>query len=555
MTLLFMPSNSILEKTEGTPFFMEEVVQELFEQGVLIRTEVGAVRRDRPSEGAHRGAPLRIPSTVQGILAARIDRLAPEEKTLLQQLSVIGREFPLSLIRQVLPQPEAELYRVLSALQQKEFLYEQPAFPEVEYLFKHVLTQEVAYTSVLIEHRKTLHEQTAQAIESLNHARLEDHYSELAHHYSRSRNTEKAIEYLQKAGQQAARHSAHAEVVGYLSLALELLNTLPNTPERAQRELTLQLALAASLQAIKGPSAPEVRQAYTRARVLCQQGGETQQLFSVLRGLWVLHHVQANLVAAREFGEQLLHIAEQGQDSALLLEAHRALGSTLLWQGEFSLSRIHLEKAIALYDQQQHRSLTLLYGGADPGVTCLCELARVLWFLGYPAQALLQSQAALTLAPDLSDPFSLGYAFIFAAGIHQFRREGQAAQSRAEEGIALAREHGFAALLSAGMIRRGWALAEQEQGEAGLQQMQQGLTARQATGAGLAQPYFLALQAEVCGKLGRTEEALTLLSEALTTMSASGEHRLEAELYRLKGELLLGASGKLRCEDGRGVGQ
>ncbi len=534
---LYALKRLILEKTEGTPFFMEEIVQELREQGVIpVRTDLHV---GPGGTGASMSAPLQIPATVQGVLAARIDRLAPEEKTLLQQLSVIGREFSSSLIRHVLPQSEAELYHLLSALQQKEFLYEQPAFPEVEYLFKHVLTQEVAYASVLIEHRKTLHEQIAQAIESLNHTRLEDHYSELAHHYSRSRNAEKAIEYLQKAGQQAARHSAHAEVVDYLSLALELLNALPNAPERAQQELTLQLALAASLQAVKGPSAPEVQQAYTRARVLCQQGGEPQQVFSVLRGLWVLHHVQANLAAAREFGEQLLHIAEQVQDSALLLEAHRALGSTLLWEGEFALSRIHLEEAIALYDQKQHRFLTLLYGGADPGVTCLCELARVLWFLGYPTQALLRSQAALTLAPDLSDPFSLGYAFIFAAGIHQFRREGPATQSRAEEGIALAREHGFAALLSAGMIRRGWALAEQDQGEAGLQQMQQGLSARQATGAGLAQPYFLALQAEVCGKLGRTEEALTLISEALTTMSASGEHRLEAELYRLKGELLL----------------
>src|SRR5262249_16990220 len=161
-----------------------------------------------------------------------------------------------------------------------------------------------------------------------------------------------------------------------------------------------------------------------------------------------------------------------------------------------------------------------LYGGANPGVSCLCESARVLWFLGYSTQALLRSQAALTLAQNLSDPFSLGYALIFAAGLHQLRREEQIAQNRAEEGIALAREDGCAARLAAGMIRRGWALAEQGQGEAGLRQMQQGLTARKGTGAELAQPYFLALQAEVYGKLGQIELALSLLSEALAARSA-----------------------------------
>src|SRR5260221_7742865 len=159
---------------------MEEIVQDLFEQGVLVRTAVGAVRRDRPSEGAHRGVPLHIPSTVQGILAARIDRLAPDEKALLQQLAILGREFPLSLMRHVVPQSEDELYRVLASLQHKEFLYEQPAFPEVEYIFKHALTQEVAYNSVLVERRKALHEQTAQTIETLYREQLDEHYSDLA---------------------------------------------------------------------------------------------------------------------------------------------------------------------------------------------------------------------------------------------------------------------------------------------------------------------------------------------------------------------------------------
>jgi class 3 adenylate cyclase/predicted ATPase len=522
----------ILEKTAGAPFFMEEIVQALFEQRVITReaNEITVLRSLTD---------LRLPSTVQGVLAARLDRLAPEEKALLQTLSVIGKEFRLNVVRRVTATPEGALWSGLRRLQEGEFLYERPAFPEPEYLFKHVLTQEVAYNSIPTDRRKLLHEQTAQALEALYPDRLDRHYGELAHHYGRSGNAEKAIAYLYKTGQQAAQRSAHTEAIDHLTSALELLRTLPDTPEYTQQELDVQLALAASLQATKGPSAPEVEHAYTRARDLLQQKGEIPELFSVLRGLWVLHHVRANLAAARELGAELRVIAERAQDAALLLEAHRALGSTLLWQGDFPLARTHLEQAIAYYDPQLPRSLTLRYGGADPGVSCLCELARVLWFLGYPNQALRQSQAALTLAQSLADPFSLGYALIFAAGLHQLRREGKATEDLAEEGITLAREHGFVSLLSAGTIRRGWAVAEQGQEEAGLLQMQQGLTARQTTGAELAQPYFLALQAEIYGKLGKAERAMTLLSEALAATSVSEEHRLEAELYRIKGQLTL----------------
>jgi len=532
-TLIHPLKQLILEKTEGTPFFMEEIVQELVEQGVLVRDpRVGWVT-------THPTTALHLPPTVQGILAARIDRLVPDEKVLLQQLAVIGREFPLSLVQHVISQPEAELYRLLSALQRKEFLYEQPAFPEVEYLFKHALTQEVAYGTVLQDRRKGLHERTAQAVESLYEDNLEDHYSELAHHYSRSGNTEKAIEYLQKTGQQAAQNSLHSEAVRHFTTALELLTTLPDTPERVRQELTVQLALAASLQVTKGPSAPEVGNAYTRAQGLCQRGGDVRQLFSVLHGVWLFHHVQADLTAARETGERLLTMAESIRDPALLLEARRTLGSTLLWQGEFPLARMHLEQAVTLYDQHQGSSLQFRYGGADPGIVCLCELARVLWLLGYPHQALRRSQTALLLARTRSEPFSLGFALIFAAGLYQLRREGALTQHHADEGITLAQQYGFTALLSAGTIRRGWALAEQGHTEEGLRDMQQGLTARQATGAELAQPYFLSLLAEVYGKLGQGEHAQTLLAKALTAVGASQEHRLEAEVYRLYGELTL----------------
>src|SRR5262249_43668386 len=238
----------ILEKTEGNPFFMEEIVQALREQGILLHAPAVGAKQASPSSSSDRAsvalADLHLPPTAQGILASRIDRLPPPEKELLQTLSVLGKEFSLGLIQQVVSQSENTLWPLLSHLQGAEFIYEQPAFPEVEYTFKHALTQEVAYGSLLIERRKVLHERAAQAIEARFYSKLEDHYSDLAHHYSRSGNTPKAIEYLQRAGQQAAQRCANTEAVTHFTAALEFLKPLADTPERAQQELTLQLALA-----------------------------------------------------------------------------------------------------------------------------------------------------------------------------------------------------------------------------------------------------------------------------------------------------------------------
>src|SRR2546425_3377457 len=318
----------ILEKTEGNPFFMEEIVQALAEQGVF--TDLGRVGSAPREAGASGRAPLptdlHIPSTVQGVLAARIDRLSTGEKSLLQTLAVIGKEFPVSLLRHVVDQPDEDLQRLLFHLQEAEFIYEQPAFPEPEYTFKHALTLEVAYNSLLVERRKVLHERTAQAIEALFHSRLEDHYSELAQHYSRSGNAQKAVKYLQLAGQQAVQRSAHAEAISHLTTALDLLKTLPDTPERAQHELTLQIALGVPLVLTKGYTSAEVEQAYTQALELCRQVGGTPQLFLVLRGLWEFYEMRGELQTARELGEQLLTLTQTDQDPALPVVAHDAMG-------------------------------------------------------------------------------------------------------------------------------------------------------------------------------------------------------------------------------------
>ena len=488
---------------------------------------------------------LQLPSTVQGILAARIDRLAPEEKALLQQLAVIGREFPLSLIRHVITQPEEELYRLLSSLQRKEFLYEQPAFPEVEYIFKHALTQEVAYGTVLQERRKALHERTAQAIEALYSTNLDDHYSDLAHHYSRSGNTAKAIEYLQKAGQQAARHSANAEAINHLTTALELLKTLPDTADRAGQELTLHLSLGASLIATKGYNAAEVEQTYTRAQELCLQVGEPLQVAQVLFGLVSFNAVRGNHTAALALEEQFLTVAHRQQDSTLSLVVHALLGGTLLWLGEFTPAQAHLDQVGAFYDPEHHCDLAY-YMGQDPGLLALGFAAQTLWCRGYPDQALERVRDALSVAQALAHPFSLVGTLGVGARVYLFRRESQEAHTQAEAILTLAHEHGFALWLSDGTSLRGWALVERaaqsgarEQGEAGLVQLREGLATLRATGAELRVPLFLGALAQGYAHGSQAEEGLRVVAEALAVVEKNEERWNEAELYRLKGQLVL----------------
>ena len=420
----------IIERTEGTPFFMEEIVRALFEDGVLQRDsphpdpspDTLSWRDDTPpspakqagegsKEGSYRegdgskGGEQRIgavkltrsmnavtvPGTVQAVLASRIDRLAAGEKELLQTLAVLGREFPLGLVCRVwrhlhprstshaeqqasaaplalslshphLASPatqrerdkqeasggQSELERRLAQLQAGEFISEQPATGDIGYIFKHALTQEVAYNTLLVERRKLLHERAGLALESMFAEQLEDHLDELAYHYNRSDNVAKAVEYLGRAGEQALQRSAYADAISGLSAALNLLQRLPDSPERIQRELRLQLAIGPALSAVKGWAAPEVERAYTRARELCERVGNPPELLPALVGLWGMHWVRGELRRADELATQLLRLAQSSHDPALLLYARYVLGNTSFWRGELLCAKEHLELAISI---------------------------------------------------------------------------------------------------------------------------------------------------------------------------------------------------------------
>jgi predicted ATPase len=300
----------------------------------------------------------------------------------------------------------------------------------------------------------------------------------------------------------------------------------------------MYIALGASLLATKGFAAPEVEQTYSHAQHLCQHLTEPQQLFPVLRGLWNYYANRAEQQTAHALGEQLLTLAQQAQDSAMLMAAHRALGSTLFWLGAATSAHTHFAQGIALYDPEQHRAAAFLYG-EDAGVMCCSRAAWALWYLGYPDQGLTRIDEAVTLAQQSAHPFSLSFALSCAAQFHQHRREGRAAQERAAAAILLATDQGFPFFMAYGAILRGWALVQQGQAQEGIEQLRQGLTAWQATGAETARSYFLALLADVHGTMRQPETGLAVVAEALTHADKTGERWYEPELHRLKGELLL----------------
>jgi predicted ATPase/class 3 adenylate cyclase len=528
----------ILAKTEGNPFFMEEMVQTLVDQGILRRDAAGGMHLAAPVTSSALAA-LRLPPTVQGVLAARIDRLPAEEKALLQTLAVLGKEFSWRLLTQVTDQPDEELQRLLAHLQAEEFIYEQPAFPEPDYTFKHALTQEVAYNAVLLERRRVVHERAAQAIEELFTERLPEHYNALAHHYSRSGNTAKAVDYLHRAGQQAVEHSAYAEAVSHLTTALDLLTTLRETRERSRQELVVQMTLGTALRVTRGGGAPEVERLYIRARELCEQVGEPSQFFHVLWGLWGMYNSRGDYQTMRALGEQLLELAQRLEDPDLLLEAHHTLWTSLFSGGELVAARMHQEQGLRLYDPQRHYTYAALYIGHDPGVCCRYRAAPALWLLGYPDQAVASSQAALALAQQLAHPFSLTLALYWAAVLHHQRREASLTQAHAEAAMTIATEQEFPQRLAEGTPLRGWALAVSGHGEEGITHIR--LAAYGATRATRDRPYFLALLAEASIQAGQVAAGLEAVTEALATVAKSAVRWWEAELHRLRGELLLHA--------------
>ncbi len=524
----------IVVKTDGVPLFVEELTKTVVESG-LLREE-----GDR-YVGAHGSAPippLAIPSTLQDSLMARLDRLGPV-KELAQLGATLGREFSYELLHAVSPLDEDSLQQGLRQLVKVELLYQHGLPPHATYLFKHALIQDTAYQSLLKSTRQQYHAKIAQVLADYFPETVKTQPELVAHHYTEAGLREQAIPYWQQAGQRAVQRSANREGINHLTKGLELLKTLPDTPERAQQELSLQLALGTALQATRGWGSREVQRVYTRARELCRELGETPQILPVLGGLSGFHLIHAEYQTARELAEQQLRLAQSTQDSTMLVNAHYVMGMILYLLGEFLLARKHFEQGLVLYDPQKHSpQISSSVFVQDPGVTCLSVGSWVSWFLGYADQALKKSQEAITLVHGLSHPFSLAYALCCSTFCYQLRREARLTQEQAEKVITVSTEQGIRVFLEAATQLRTWALTEQGQEEEIRRKEQERITG-QIIRAKMCRSYFLALLVEVCGRRGRVEEGLALLVEALAWADKTRECFYEAELYRLRGELTL----------------
>ena len=523
----------LIQRTGGTPFFLEEGVRALVETKVLVG-ESGDYRLLKSLDA------IEVPATVKALLAARIDRLTPEEKAVLQAASVVGTDVPLVVLQAIADMPHDQLRRHLAQLQSSEFLYETNLFPELEYTFKHALTHEVAYGSILADRRRTLHARIVEAIERLYADRLSEQIERLAHHALRSEVSPKAVAYLHEAGTKALMRSANTEAVTYFTQGLDLAGRLPPTPEQARQELRLLLALGPAFQLVKGFGSADVERTYSRARHLGEKVGEPAELFQALWGLWL--HTTAGRGRYREgrlIAEELVALAERLGDRVLLLEAHHAMAPSMLWIGEPETARRHCEQGMALYDRDQHRSLAFLYGGHDPGVCCRMHSSLALWLLGYPAASLERGRTGRALAQDLAHPGTIANALPFASIVYQLVGDIASLRDVADAMTALSTEHGLAQWLAFGRILDGWIQAEQGRGEPAIDQLRRGIGEYRALGNDLWVPCFLSLLASAHLKQGAVVDGLAAVADALATDDATGSRLWDAEFRRLEGELLL----------------
>jgi len=524
----------IHERTEGNPLFMVNAVDYLEAEGL-----VGHSRQSWELLVAIENVQVGVPDSIRQMIEKQIEHLDENEQRTLEAASIAGAEFStLALVAGLEEERAIVESRCDELARQHQFIQDRgvQVLPNGEavtqYSFIHALYQNVLYDRVSASRRVQLHRRIGECGEALYGERAGEIASELAMHFERGANYRQAIRYVHLAAENVLRRFAYREAVALSRRGLGLIEKLPDTPDRAKQELELHITLGAPLIATEGYAASSVGSTYTRARELCRQLGETQEISQALWGLWTFYLVRAELGTAREIAGEFLHLAEDNPYSGLAMEV------TLMHLGEFELAMAHFRKAMSLYDPQRHRDDAFRYS-QNSGVGSQSHASWTLWFLGHPDQALDMVAKALALARELSEPHGLAHALFFEALLHHFRRDEQKALELADSVIAISLEHGLALYQSMAMITRGWALIELGQPNEAIDQISRGLDAHRATGTELLRPHFLALLAEALGKARRAEEGLRVLEEALAMAIRNSERYYVSELYRLKGELLL----------------
>ena len=521
--------DQILAKTDGVPLFVEELTKAILDSDLLMEA-------DTHFELAGPLLPFAIPATLQDSLMARIDRLG-SAKQVAQIGAVIGREFSKKLLTEVALISEDQLQDALNQLVASKLIVCVDDTPNAAYSFKHALVQETAYQSLLKSRLKELHARVALVMEGAIPDMPQTAPELIAQHFTQADLAEKAILYWIVAGQRAAEHSANAEAVAHLRTGLDVLERLPDGDDRVRLEIKLLTLLGQALIASKGHGFKEVGMVYRRARARCRVLRDDTHLAAILGGLRVHYLIRGDLRLSLEVGTELLNFAEHAADVDYLLEAHRALGVIRFALGDFVTARAHLEEGIALYEPEKHASHVYQYDN-DPGVVCFANLARALWHLGYPDQAVKRAERALALARASSHLGSIVEAMTWWVELALLRREIMLVLERGEAALALSANQGFPSWASMTMVMHGWALSEGGQSERGLAQIRDGMRMLAPSDDRIFTPYALALLAQALSKNGQLHEGLTALDEAIDSSRDFPSAYWSAELFRLKGELL-----------------
>jgi len=530
------------ERTEGQPLFLVSLVDDWLIQGVL------APRSDIGSSGWELTANLDalavgVPASIRALIEKQLERLDRDNLRMLEGASVAGVEFAAAAAAAAVEEEPTRAEETCEALARRhQFLQPKGTveWPDstvsTRYRFGHELYHRVVAERVSEARRQLLHQRLGERLESAYGARRTEIAGELALHFEHGRDAARAVHYFGLAADRAARQYAHREAIDYLRRGLGTVERLPED-ERVAAELRLQVNLGLQLQMTRGFAAPEARRAYSRARDLCQAAGDEPLLFPILWGLWLYHKGRSELPKARAMAAELYAQADQLRDPSLVLQAHQALAVTALCAGDPTATREHMERGTALYDPTRHFTHTFQFG-QDPGVACRAFGAMALWLLGYPDQALNASREASRLSHELGQPSSQALALHFAAMVHQGRREGPAALACAELALTIAADQGLPFWRAGSAVMRGWAMAECGNRTEGLALLREGLDDWQSTGSVTYRTYYLALLAELLGRDGQIADATSLVDEALALVEQTSERLYEAELYRLRGELL-----------------
>jgi class 3 adenylate cyclase/predicted ATPase len=521
--------DQIVAKSDGVPLFVEELTKVVLEAGMLV--DAGDhYELDGPL------APLAIPATLRDSLTARLDRSAPV-KEVAQLGAVIGREFGYELLAAVSPLTPSELRAALEELVASELVFARGASPETVYVFKHALVQDTAYATLLKSTRQQLHARIARALEERWPETRASRPELLAHHHTVAGLIERAVPLWLKAGTEALGRSAVAEAVAHLGRGLALIPRLPASDDRDRTEIELRVALGTAQMAHKGWPAAEVRTALEPARDLCRRLGETDGLVSVLWGLWANAAIAGDHARAlRVAGE--MTAGEATGHSRLGIVGRCAAALSREWTGRFLEARALTGEVLELYDPARHEALVRLTNH-DPRCVTLQSAARTLWMLGYPDQAVSAFEEQLAHARRLGHVFNLCFGLVYGASVFAFRREPERQLAHLEEAMALATEQGFSPLLATGSLWRAFAEYELGRFEDALAHLRSGLTSWGGPSDRLNQPYRLALLARCLGRLGRLEEALVHIEDALHRAQRTDEGTHLAELWRINGELLL----------------